>query len=206
MISTETLRLRVTAAGWTILLALIGLAAAPANAGCLNDVMKQLGANTSAASGPFIPAVYRPGAADAMLMPVGDFGFGAPIVGVWKFQWSGALTDFGTQAFHSDGTELMFSAGVDPATGDVCQGVWRRVGVFTYKVHHIAMAWLAPGTQYGLLIDIHMTIKLAPSGDSLTGSYDVSVFPASPANPFDESAGPVATGSGSITATRLKAD
>jgi len=100
----------------------------------------------------------------------------------------------------------MFSGGVDPATGDVCQGVWRKVGPSTYTLNHIAMAWTAPGAEYGVLIHFHMLIQVAPSGDSYSGTYGVSLHSATPQEPFDESGGPFASGTGTLTATRVKPD
>jgi hypothetical protein len=74
----------------------------------------------------------------------------------------------------------MFSGGVDPAVGDVCQGVWRKVGPSTYTLNHIAMAWTAPGAEYGVLIHFHMLIKVAPSADTYKGTYKVSLYSATP--------------------------
>jgi len=168
--------------------------------------MERASAGCAAPGAVRSPAVWQEPKDSFGLMPVGDFNDGASIVGLWKFKLSGFLTDFGTQAFHAGGTEMMFSAGVDPATGDVCQGVWRKVGPSTYTLNHIAMAWTAPGAEYGVLIRIHMLLKLAPSGNSFTGTYNVSLFAETPQDPFDESAGPFVTGSGTATGTRVKPD
>ncbi len=204
MTSKVTKRLRSRAFGIAASLGLIGFAATQANAGCAQDLLH--GVTPAKPSDPvyFVPAVYHPDTSSASLMQVNDSNDNASIVGLWKFSLAGFLVDFGTQAFHAGGTETMFSAGVDPATGDVCQGVWRKVGRNTYTVNHIAMGWVAPGVEYGLLIRIHMLIKV--SGNTLTGSYTVNVFAASPANPFDESGGPVASGTGSLAGKRVNPD
>ena len=199
-------RLSARAAGAAASLALLALAAAQANAGCLDSALQQMKPGKSTTPSFFVPAVYRPDASDASLIPVSDWSDNTSIVGLWEFQLGGFLADFGTQAFHAGGTEMMFSAGVDPATGDVCQGVWRKVGRSTYTLSHIAMAWTAPGAEYGVLIHIHMVIKLDHSGNSFTGTYNVDLFSASPQVPFDESAGPFASGSGTITAKRVNPD
>src|SRR6516165_3810008 len=99
----------------------------------------------------------------------------------------------------------MFSGGQNPATGDVCQGAWRKVGPSTYALNHIAMGWLAPGAGYGIRAHFHMIVKLDSSGNSFTGTYKVAVYSVSPADPFDESV-QVAAGSGTVRATRVKAD
>jgi hypothetical protein len=186
-------------------LALLGLLiAAQTHAACLDGAKKL---TPTAAGGQFTPALFRAGdEPGSPFMRIGDYDEDDSIVGLWKFKLSGFLKDFGTQAFHAGGTETMFSAGVDPATGDICQGVWRRIGRSTYTLNHIAMAWTAPGAQYGVLIHIHMTIRLARSGDAFTGHYSVSLFSATPENPFDESGGAFATGLGDVTASRVHPD
>lgn len=207
MFDSVIMRLHAKAVRLTVSLGLIGLAAAAqANAGCTDSVLRQLAPTNSSSPDFLIPAVYRPGASDASLLPVSHSDDDRSIVGLWEFKLSGFLTDFGTQSFHAGGTETMFSAGVDPATGDVCQGVWRKVGPSTYTLNHIAMAWTAPGAEYGVLVRIHMLLRLAPSGNSFTGTYNVSLFAETPQDPFDESAGPFATGSGTETGSRVKPD
>src|SRR5262249_39010602 len=44
------------------------------------------------------------------------------------------------------GTEIMISGGRAPSTGDVCMGVWEKIGPLTYKLKHIALAWVSPDT------------------------------------------------------------
>jgi len=177
-----------------------------ATAACM-DVQLQPVPTASTGAIRFMPAVYRTGDLVSILpASLGATADEHSIVGVWKFKLSGFLKDFGTQAFHAGGTETMFSAGVDPATGDVCQGVWRSLGHSTYSLNHIAMAWTAPGAEYGVLIHIHMLIQLAESGNEFKGSYTVGLFSATPDDPFNESAGPFASGSGHVTASRLQPD
>jgi hypothetical protein len=188
-------------------LALIAFtAAAQVNAACAGNPLDNGVPLEAATGGDFVLAQYRPVAPDTAWVPVGDFKHDESIVGLWKFRLSGFITDFGTQAFHQGGTETMFSAGVNPATGDVCQGVWRKVGPSTYTLNHIAMAWTAPGAQYGVLIRIHMTIRVAASGDSFSGAYKAALFSTTPQDPFDESVGAFASGSGTLSGTRVKPD
>jgi hypothetical protein len=51
-----------------------------------------------------------------------------------------------------------------------------------------------------------MLINVAPSGDSFSGTYKVSLFSATPQDPFDESIGPFASGTGTLSAKRVKPD
>jgi len=192
-------------------LCLAGLAlAAQAQATCFNT--KSLEPSGPAkASGHLVEAVYR--ADDSAGLRYTDF---APrtIVGLWQFQWSGFANDWGTQAWHSDGTELTFSVGQNPATGDVCQGAWEQVGPRTYVLNHIAMGWAAPGadpTQGAQFLRVHLRflVTLDPSGNKFTGKYTANVYLESKSEPFNEDPNtnpPIASGTGSVTATRVSPD
>jgi hypothetical protein len=127
------------------------------------------------------------------------------IVGLWQFKFVGFGPDYGTQAWHSDGTELIYSAGQNPETGDVCQGVWRKLGPSTYSLNHIAMGRPAPGAPFGLRIHIHAVVKVDESGNNYSGKYKAAVYSVSEADPFDESV-EVASGTGVLTGTRVKPD
>ncbi|MBS0579010.1 MAG: hypothetical protein JSR36_07075 [Proteobacteria bacterium] len=158
----------------------------------------------AAGTGQFVPAVYQP-EAGAALLPVIDEDEGPSIVGLWQFRMTGFAPDWGTQAWHSDGTELMFSGAQDPQTGDVCQGAWRKVGPSTYTLNHIAMGWIAPGAGFGVRVHFHAIVHLDATGNSFTGTYTAGVYSVSPANPFDESV-KVAGGTGTVMAKRVKPD
>jgi len=188
--------------------------ATQADAACLDGLVHRAAPTkasthiTSPALSP-ISAVYHPGAtAGNAVLKVADRGDrdddnDESIVGLWEFQLDGAPPDFGTQAWHSDGTELMFSAGRNPATGDVCQGVWRKIGPRTYSLNHIAMGWDIG--EFGLRVHIHAVVTVNRAGDRYSGTYSATAYIVSPANPFDES-NPVGGGTGNITGRRVKPD
>lgn len=192
---------------------LVALAGAGrADALCLDNLLRVPAAKNP--SGPaktlpaahVTPAVYRMGAAPPVaLMPVSaPQTTDDPIVGLWEFQINGDVPpDFGTQAWHADGTELMFSAGRNPAAGDICQGVWKRVGSRTYSLNHIAMGW--DFGSFGVRVHIHAVVQVAPSGDTYSGTFTADVFAVTPENPFDES-NMLGSGSGTMTGTRVKPD
>ncbi len=207
MVTSMMKRVLARTVGLAASLGLIALAAATqASAACMstNSLLSPLsGAPRSA---HLVPAIYRPGATSgAELLAVRDSDDEESIVGLWQFKMAGFSVDWGTQAWHADGTEIMFSGGQNPETGDVCQGVWRKVGPSTYALNHIAMGWLAPGAGFGVRVHIHMIVKLHASGNSFSGTYKAAVYSVSPADPFDESV-QVASGTGSVTATRVKPD
>ena len=191
--------------GMLLVLGVLGLAAAgQATAACMDGGKKDSRLPDPAR---MIQAVYHPGESYGSLLPVneGNYGDEDGIVGLWEFKFSGFATDWGTQAWHADGTELMFSGGQNPETGDVCQGVWRKIGHNTYTLNHIAMGYNAPGGSFGDRIHFHMVVTLAPSGNTFSGHYSAKVFAVSPADPFDESV-QVASGTGAVTASRVKPD
>jgi hypothetical protein len=161
-----------------------------------------------------VPAVYHEGDTTAgSFIRVHDFD-PVSIVGLWEFKWAGFATDWGTQAWHSDGTELTFSTGQNPATGDTCQGVWQQIGARTYTLNHVAMGWAAPGANplqgaQFLRVHLHFTVTLDPSGNTFSGKYTAAVYLESESDPFDENPStnaPIATGTGSVTATRVRPD
>jgi len=148
-----------------------------------------------ATAGGFLHTSYEPPQG-------GNFG-GPSIVGLWKFvmKVEGQPFDFGTIIWHADGTENTISGGRDPSTGDVCMGAWEQIGRSTYQLNHLALPW--SGGAYVGVAHFHQTIKVDPSGNSYSGYFTLEAFLDSTSDPFDESTQPVATISGTVTATRV---
>jgi hypothetical protein len=199
---------RIKAGGLTVVFGLLALTVmSEAGAGCMANPLHQPPASKLPDPATFVPAVYRPQSTQGEFVRVNDFDDDHGIVGLWQFKFDGFSPDWGTQAWHSDGTELTFSGNQNPETGDVCQGVWRKVGPDTYTLNHIAMGWLAPGAGFGIRVHLHFVIKLDAKGDAFSGSYTATVYTETPADPFDESpTAVVASGSGHVTATRVMPD
>ena len=104
-----------------------------------------------------MPAVYRPDTGGFVPVASEQGTPNAGIVGLWRISMisdgvppnpvpQGVVVDFGTVQWHDDGTELMISGGRPPSTGDVCMGVWEKTGPFTYKLKHLALAWVSSDT------------------------------------------------------------
>ena len=142
---------------------------------------------------------------------------GAPIVGLWKFEMlskstlthknpmpDGTLIDFGTTAWHSDGTELMNSGIHDPADSNFCQGTWAPVGDETFVLNHYALAW-TNGTYTGP-VNIKERVTVGPTGNTMTGTFTTVVYLASvtKGHEFDQNT-VLATITGTITGTRINA-
>jgi hypothetical protein len=198
--SEATRRPRLAKVSIALAVALAGLACTGmARAACtMPDVVH-------ATSGHFVPAVYRPV----------DYEREAAIVGLWKFEMlakstptnknpvpDGTLIDFGTQAWHSDGTELLNSGIRNPADGDFCQGVWEQVGPSTFKLNHLPLAW-ASGAYIGP-VKMSILVTVDESGNHFWGVFSQTLYQASPTpgHEFDESS-PAGTVTGTITATRM---
>jgi hypothetical protein len=190
--------------------------AGQANATCLSGFAEGAAPGKSlkppartASSTPLVQAVYRPSQASApTFLRVGDWNENGdePIVGLWQFTMSNG--DFGTQAWHANGTELMLSAGRDPKAGDVCQGVWRKIGPRTYTLNHIAMGYDMgyPGPLFR--VHIHATVKVDKSGKSFSGDFDALVCIKQPPvdQPFLEDGSCFDPGKGKISGTWVQPD
>lgn len=173
-------------------------------------------------------AVYRPGM-EPFLRVVDDRDHdrdpgGAAIVGTWRFTFIsdgngypgpgfpnpglppyGATIDFGTQQWHSDGTEFMISGARAPSSGDVCMGSWEQIGNATYKLKHIALAYTSadsrPPGPVGYLgpAIIRETVIVNRKGNTMEGSFTLDQYLA------DEVALVVHL-SGKVTGTRFGVD
>ncbi len=163
-----------------------------------------------------LSTVYHPSSDAAWAMNVADET--APIVGLWKFEMlskstatntnpmpDGVLIDFGTVAWHSDGTELTNSGNRNPADGDFCQGVWARVGGFTFFLNHLALGW-TNGTYTGPA-SIRERVTVDATRRHFSGTFRLVQFLATqtPGHEFDEDTALV-TITGTITGTRVTAN
>jgi len=142
------------------------------------------------------------------------------ITGLWHFTFTakgndppgppdGAPVDSGFVTWHSDGTELM-NSGRAPTTGDFCMGVWKPIGRSTYKLNHFALAWAwdpitpttAPGTGGADFVgpaNIREVVTLDRTGDHYAGTFTLVQY-------AQDGTTVLATVTGTVTATRIKAD
>ena len=138
-------------------LALAASVAPAAWAGCGEGLVKAPAswqAPSSTASNPLLIRVGLPATAPS-------------IVGMWAvtFHSGGHVIDFGYAQWHSDGTEIMFSGGRAPATGDVCMGVWAQDGA-TYNVNHFALGYDTSGTLNSK-VNIKEQLTLSAAGNAI---------------------------------------
>jgi hypothetical protein len=127
--------------------------------------------------GVLLPALYSPADKD---------GFGS-VVGMWHAIFrigdaSGPVFDEVLEQFHSDGTELIISSGLPPALGNVCIGVWKRVGAHTYKLKHMTWNWSPPDNGFGVPgtfaghFELDVTLRVDARGDTFTGRWTAQNF------------------------------
>ncbi len=131
------------------------------------------------------------------------------MVGFWKTQFiskgntghnpsipDGALIDFGLTQWHSDGTEILNSAGIP--NGGFCLGVWGQTGYLTYELNHFPIAFNPTTGAIANFINLKEQDTLSPSGDSYVGTFTEDFYDTK-GNHVDHLAGVV-------SATRLTVD
>jgi hypothetical protein len=166
-------------------------------------------------AGAMLQAVWHPSDTTAGFVPVSTSDSSPAIVGLWKFEMiakstatnrnpmpDGVLVDFGTAAWHADGTEFQTSGSRNPGDGDVCQGVWTQVGPETFRLNHFALAW-TNGTYTGP-VNIRARVTVAGNRMSYSGPFQTDVYLASetPGHEFDQTT-KLVTITGTFTATRV---
>jgi hypothetical protein len=76
--------------------------------------------------------------------------------------------------WHSDGTEIMNSSR-DPRTSSFCLGAWKRTGLFTYTLKHLALSWDGAGNPVGPATILE-NVTLAHNGNSFTGTFTITQY------------------------------
>ena len=107
------------------------------------------------------------------------------MVGLWKEKWisegsdgipNGAEIDAGYSQWHSDGTEINLSAMRPPATGDVCLGIWEKVGPRSYKLNHVGISFDPSGLNRVGPAFIRQTLTLNAKGDEISGTFTIDQY------------------------------
>ena len=95
------------------------------------------------------------------------------ITGLWKTTLvsGGAVVMVSFDTWHSDGTELALDGLFPPATGNVCPGVWEKIGMRTYSTVHPAFEYDPTGTTIVAIFIEREQITLSPDGDSFQGTF-----------------------------------
>jgi hypothetical protein len=185
-----------------------------AQAGCdiAPPLLKPNAWNPSTQASPTLrSAYYRSGTEGRFLLTGDDWGWPgeASIVGMWRFQLlapNGAVVDDGYAQWHSDGTEIQNSGLHAPITSNFCLGVWQQVGPNTYQLNHFPLAWDSTGQSPANAIQITETVKLTDE-NHFTGTFTLKVYVWTSTDSLDVAPSmPVATVTGTVTATRVTID
>jgi len=99
------------------------------------------------------------------------------IVGLWHIEFSvGDQTiQEAYQLWNVGGTEV-HNPNVDPRTGNVCLGVWKRTGsAGTYKLAHRVWNYDASGNFLGT-INLSETLTLGQGGSTHSGSFTLDFY------------------------------
>jgi hypothetical protein len=137
----------------------------------------------------------------------------APIVGLWEFKYiskgnletlgipDGAIIDGGITMWYAEGNENTVSGVRDPGTGDVCLGVWKRTGDWTYELNHIGLSWDATKHVYVGPAFIKQHVTLGEDKKHYTGTFTINQL-----NPDGKTSALPALIKGTISATRVGID
>src|SRR5215470_5140530 len=139
----------------------------PATAAACN---RQLGQTSNVAS-PLMHAL--PSLTTAVGTSTRSYG---SIVGLWNLSYTTSDNQpFGDSfdMWHRDGTELE-SANLNPITGNMCVGVWKKVGSDIH-LHHVGWTFDNSGNLIGpfTLDDV---VALGNRGHSYSGSFDLKQY------------------------------
>jgi hypothetical protein len=137
----------------------------------------------------------------------------APIVGLWAFKYiskgnlktlgipDGAIVDGGNTLWFADGNENTISGVRAPDTGDVCLGIWKRTGEWTYELNHVGLAWDPVTNVPGGPAFIKQHVTLAEDKNSYTGTFTINQL-----GPDGKTPALPALIKGTIVATRVTID
>ena len=145
-----------------------------------------------------LPQLQAPTSGGA-LAEVPEGGNGPSMTGLWKtvFVADGAVVNLGFNTWHSDGTEWALDQG-PPVSGQVCPGVWEKIGNRTYATVHPAFNYDATNTYVvGILIE-RLNVTISSDANSYAGTFTWDSFD------LEGNLLPGTRVVGTITGTRIK--
>jgi hypothetical protein len=118
------------------------------------------------------PSLQEP-ASDGVAAEEPERGEGPSMTGLWKtvFVAGGAVVNLGFNTWNSDGTEWALDGGFPPAAGNVCPGVWKRIGHRSYRTVHPAFNYDASNTHVVSIFIERLKITISRDGNSYQGDF-----------------------------------
>ncbi len=192
---------------------LVALKTAQAGCGFVPPKLSPSVWNSTTQSGPALrSAVYWSGMGGQLEQVDDEWSPNTGIVGMWRFvmttplpNGTAGLVDDGYAQWHSDGTEIQNSGFHAPKTSNFCLGVWKQTGPRTYKLNHFPLGWDSTGDNPANPVQLTMTVKLTDD-NHFTGSFTLKVYVWDGTELINASGPPIATVTGTITATRVTID
>lgn len=119
-----------------------------------------------------LPPLQGP-ALDGIAAEESERGEGPSMTGLWKtvFVAGGAVVNLGFNTWHSDGTEWALDGGFPPAAGNVCPGVWERIGHRSYRTVHPAFNYDASNTHVTSIFIERLNVTISRDGNSYQGDF-----------------------------------
>jgi hypothetical protein len=152
----------------------------------------------TAVSTPPLPALQESAPSDVLSEQSEDEHEPA-IAGLWKtvFVSGGAVVNLGFNTWHHDGTEWALDGSFPPSRGNVCPGVWEKVGRRTYVTVHPAFNYDASGVNITSIFIERLKVTISRDGNSFEGTFRWDNY---------DFEGNLLSGSvtGTVTATRIK--
>jgi hypothetical protein len=148
-------------------------------------------------------AQFAAAAAAALATANDDNTPASSVVGLWNTTYllgeGPDVYDQAYQQFHADGNENMLSRGLPPSLGNVCLGIWKRVGPRTFTVKHVAWNWNGDGSFAGTF-SMNVTFRLDRRAARYTGTWEARNFAP------DGTLIPELNAGGVVNAVRVAAD
>jgi hypothetical protein len=135
------------------------------------------------------PSGYDEASSVPRLLRVSETNTGVSIVGLWHVLLiaegntgsglppNGATVDNGLSVWHSDKTEETLDSR-PPQTGDVCFGVWEKVGDDEYQLNHFGISFdppADPNNPQGY-VNIRQHVWLASDGKHFKGTFSIRQY------------------------------
>ena len=129
---------------------------------------------------PKLPFLVQPGTAEragqGLESGADDANPRASIVGLWYVTYTsgGERLYESFDQWHRDGTELE-NPNLAPATGPLCVGVWKRIGLRTFQLHHVGWNFDISGNSLGTFT-LDETNQVGPHGMAYHGTFDLKFY------------------------------
>jgi hypothetical protein len=120
-----------------------------------------------------LPQPLQEAASDGVAAENPQRGGDPSMTGLWKtvFVAGGAVVNLGFNTWHNDGTEWALDGTFPPVGGNVCPGVWEKIGRRSYLTVHPAFDYDASNTHVvGIFIE-RLKITISPDGNSYQGDF-----------------------------------